>query len=51
MINGEAVTIDMCFNCYWREKFVAEGDGILREEGFERERLPEPGTSASGIRE
>jgi hypothetical protein len=26
MIKGRAVTIDVCFNCYYREKFAAEGE-------------------------
>jgi len=36
MIKGKAVTVDVCFHCYWREKFEAEvignmGDGKLRK--------------------
>jgi hypothetical protein len=33
MIKGRAVTIDVCFNCYFREKFAAEGENgnSLRE--------------------
>ena len=42
IINDEVVTIDVCFNCYYREKFIAEvignmGDGkALRENQYSR---------------
>jgi len=40
IVNGKAVTIDACFNCYWREKFMAGGeDGILSEREADREVL------------
>lgn len=53
IVNGKAVTIDACFNCYWREKFEAGGeDGMLSEgeadrKGIFEERKP----SAAGISE
>ena len=31
MINGEAVTVDVCFNCYYREKFEAEVIGNMAD--------------------
>lgn len=52
MINGKAVTVDACFNCYYREKYEAEvmgnmGDGkaLRSEEGIFEEREP----SAAGM--
>ncbi len=42
MIKGKVVTIDVCFHCYYREKFEAEvignmGDGkALRENQYSR---------------
>ncbi|MDP2940125.1 MAG: hypothetical protein Q8O13_08620 [Candidatus Omnitrophota bacterium] len=40
MVNGKAVTIDVCFNCYWRERFMAGGeDGMLSEGKADREAL------------
>lgn len=46
MINGKAVTVDVCFNCYYREKFEAEvmgmrdGKALRFEEGIFEEREP-----------
>ena len=41
MINGKAVTVDVCFHCYYREKFEAEvignmgnGKALRFEEGI-----------------
>ena len=32
VINDKVKTIEVCFSCYWREKFVAEGEnGIQRK--------------------
>jgi hypothetical protein len=53
IVNGKSVTIDACFNCYWREQFVAGGeDGMLSEGKTNRESVSkkrEP--SAAGIQE
>ncbi len=52
IINDKVVTIDVCCNCYYREKFEAEvmgnmGDGkaLQSEEGIFEEREP----SAAGM--
>ena len=36
IINDEVVTIDVCFDCYYREKFEAEANGnsLQSEEGI-----------------
>ena len=53
IVNGNAVTIDACFNCYWREKFEAGGeDGMLSEGKTNREAVSEKREpSAAGIQE
>jgi hypothetical protein len=33
LVNGRVETIDICFRCYWRERFEAEGDGESLREG------------------
>ena len=53
IVNGKAVTIDACFNCYWREKFEAGGeDGMLSEREADRKGIfEEREPSAAGIQE
>ena len=50
-VNGKAETIEVCFNCYWIDKFRSETkeDGkILPESNSGRLQFPQPGLSDSG---
>ena len=55
IINDKAITTDVCFNCYYREKFEAEvmgnmGDGrILPKRKADRESFRQRKPSAAGL--
>lgn len=42
-VNGRVETIEICFRCFWREDFEAEGeDGISSEDKKEFDILQQP---------
>lgn len=42
IVNGKVKTAEVCFRCYWRERFMAGGeDGMLSEGKTNREAISE----------
>ena len=51
IINDKVVTTDVCFNCYGREQFVAEGENgrILPKRKANRKTFRQREPSAAGL--
>ena len=47
LVNGRVETIDICFRCFWLEKFKAEGEDISK--GEDGESILSEGEATEGI--